>query len=108
MRRDVFQAVADNTRRQILQLLAEENMTPNSIAEYFNSTRQAVSKHIKILDECNLLGKEKRGREIYYSFNPVKIKEIDQWIEQFRNSWNDRFDQLDKVLVNNNYNKKER
>ena len=83
-------------------------MTPNSIAEKFPSSRQAVSKHIKFLVECNLLNREKIGREIYYDFNPEQIKEVDKWIEQFRKQWADKFDQLDKVLNNLNSNNKER
>ena len=98
MNRDVFQAIADPTRREILVQLMDKKMTPNSIAEKFPSSRQAVSKHIKILVECNLLNQEKIGREIYYDFNPVKMHEVDKWIEQFRKHWADKFDQLDKLL----------
>jgi DNA-binding transcriptional ArsR family regulator len=98
MRRDVFQAIADPTRRAILSLIALQAMTPNAIAEHFNSTRQAVSKHIKILTECQLLQQQQQGREIYYYFNPQKMKEVDQWLEQFRVQWESRFNNLDKVL----------
>jgi len=98
MRRDVFQAIADPTRRAILSLIALQAMTPNAIAEHFNSTRQAVSKHIKILAECQLLQQEQQGREIYYHFNPQKMQEVDQWLEQFRQQWENRFNNLDKVL----------
>jgi DNA-binding transcriptional ArsR family regulator len=98
MRRDVFQAIADPTRRAILSLIALQAMTPNVIAEHFNSTRQAVSKHIKILTECQLLQQQQQGREIYYHFNPQKMKEVDQWLEQFRQQWESRFNNLDKVL----------
>ena len=98
MRRDVFQAIADPTRRAILGLIALQAMTPNAIAEHFNSTRQAVSKHIKILTECQLLQQQQLGREIYYYFNPQKMKEVDQWLEQFRRQWESRFSSLDKVL----------
>ena len=84
MRRDVFQAIADPTRRAILSLLALQAMTPNAIAEHFDSTRQAVSKHIKILSECELVKQEYQGREIYYSLEINKMKEIDKWLEQFR------------------------
>ena len=100
MRRDVFQAIADPTRRAILSLLALQAMTPNAIAEHFDSTRQAVSKHIKILTECQLVKQEQLGREIYYHFNPQKMKEVDKWLEPFRAKWEDRFNQLDTVLKN--------
>lgn len=108
MNRDIFQAIADPTRREILALIASKKMTPNSIADKFPSSRQAVSKHIKILIECDLLNQEKSGREIYYEFNPEKMKEVDKWLEQFRKLWADKFDQLDKVLNNLNTNKNER
>ena len=84
MRRDVFQAVADPTRRAIIVLIALNAMTPNAIAENFNMTRQAVSKHLRILSECEIVIQEQKGREIYYSLEIDKIKEIDNWIEQFR------------------------
>lgn len=100
MRRDVFQAIADPTRRAILSLIALQAMTPNAIAEHFNSSRQAVSKHIHILVECELVKQEQSGREIYYHFNPKKMKEVDKWLEQFRDLWEARFSQLDKVLHN--------
>ena len=98
IRRDIFQAIADPTRRAILALLALQAMTPNAIAEHFKSTRQAVSKHIKILTECEVVKQHQQGREIYYHFNPTKMKEIDLWLERFRKSWEDRYDQLDEVL----------
>lgn len=97
-RRDVFQAIADPTRRAILLLIAAQSMTPNAIAEEFQSSRQAVSKHIQILTECELVKQEKKGREIYYHINAKKIDEIDQWIEQFKNTLEVQFNQLDKVL----------
>jgi DNA-binding transcriptional ArsR family regulator len=100
MRRDVFQAIADPTRRAILGLIALQAMTPNALAEHFNSSRQAVSKHIQILTECELVRSEQQGREIYYHLNPDKMKEIDQWLEQFRKIWETRFNQLDEVLLN--------
>jgi DNA-binding transcriptional ArsR family regulator len=105
MRRDVFQAIADPTRRAILSLIALQAMTPNAIAEHFNTSRQAVSKHIQILTECQLVKQEQSGREMYYHFNPKKMKEIDNWLEPFRKMWDDRFNQLDQVL-NNLKNKK--
>ena len=98
MRRDIFQAIADPTRRAILALIALQAMTPNAIAEHFDSTRQAVSKHIKILTECEVVRQQQTGREIYYHFNPEKMKEIDIWLDRFRQLWNDRFDQLDDIL----------
>jgi DNA-binding transcriptional ArsR family regulator len=99
MRRDVFQAIADPTRRAILCLIALQAMTPNALAEHFKSSRQAVSKHIQILTECELVRSEQQGREIYYQLNPEKMKEIDQWLEQFRAIWETRFNQLDEVLL---------
>jgi DNA-binding transcriptional ArsR family regulator len=98
MRRDIFQAIADPTRRNILNLLATKAMTPNAIAEHFDSSRQAVSKHIQILTECEAIDQRRTGREIYYHFNPKKMKEIDQWLDPFRKLWEDRFDQLDNIL----------
>jgi DNA-binding transcriptional ArsR family regulator len=100
MRRDVFQAIADPTRRAILTLVALHAMTPNALAEHFDSSRQAVSKHIKILTECNLVKQELSGREIYYQINPKKMKEIADWIEPFQQLWETRFNQLDQVLNN--------
>ncbi len=108
MKRDVFQAIADPTRRAILVLIASQAMTPNALAEHFDSTRQAVSKHINVLAECGLVKQEKVGREIYYHFNPLKMKEIDQWLNQFKKHWEDRFNQLDQVLLNLNLNRDEK
>lgn len=99
MRRDIFQAVADPTRRAIIVLIALQAMTPNAIAENFNTTRQAVSKHLRILTECELVKQEQRGREIYYSLQLEKMKEIDRWLEQFRKIWEARFNQLDDLLA---------
>ena len=99
MKRDVFQAIADPTRRAILVLIATQALTPNALADEFDMTRQAVSKHIKILNECELLEQEKVGREIYYQLKVDKMKEVDQWLEQFRKVWETRFDQLDNLLV---------
>lgn len=106
MKRDIFQAIADPTRRAILALIAAQAMTPNALAEQFDTTRQAVSKHIKILNECELIKQKKVGREIYYQLKIEKMKEIDAWLEQFRQQWEDRFDQLDQVLLNLQKNKK--
>ena len=98
VRRDVFQAIADPTRRAILLLLASHAMTPNALAEEFNTSRQAVSKHIQILTECELVKQEQKGREIYYHINATKINEIDKWVEQFKKTFEKQFNQLDKVL----------
>jgi DNA-binding transcriptional ArsR family regulator len=98
MRRDIFQAIADPTRRAIIALIAIQAMTPNAIAENFNTTRQSVSKHLRILTECELVKQEQQGREIYYSLEIEKMKEIDKWISQYRKLWETRFNQLEKVL----------
>jgi DNA-binding transcriptional ArsR family regulator len=98
MRRDVFQAIADPTRRAIITLIAVQAMTPNAIAERFDITRQSVSKHIRILTECDLLKKSHEGREIYYQLHIEKMKEIDLWIEPFRKQWEQSFKQLDQLL----------
>ena len=100
MRRDIFHAIADPTRRAIITLIALQAMTPNALAEHFNTSRQAVSKHIKILTECDLVKQEQQGREIYYSLEIKKMKEIDKWLEQFRKIWETKFNQLDIVLSN--------
>ena len=100
VRRDVFQAIADPTRRAILSLIALQAMTPNALAEHFDTSRQAVSKHIKILTECQLVRQEQYGREIWYHFNASQMKEVDHWLEQFKKLWEDRFNQLDDVLFN--------
>lgn len=99
MRRDIFQAIADPTRRAILVLIALQAMTPNAIAEHFDMTRQAVSKHLKILTECELVKQEHQGREIYYLLEIEKMKEIDKWLDQFRKIWETRFQQLDALLA---------
>ncbi|MFD2288066.1 metalloregulator ArsR/SmtB family transcription factor [Pedobacter petrophilus] len=100
MRRDIFQAIADPTRRAIIALIALQAMTPNAIADNFNTTRQAISKHLRILTECELIKQEHQGREIYYSLEVDKMKEIDKWLEQFRAIWETRFNQLDELLLN--------
>lgn len=99
MRRDIFQAVADPTRRAIITLIALQAMTPNAIADNFNTSRQSVSKHLRILTECELVKQEQQGREIYYSLQVGKLKEIDKWLAQFRKLWETRFNQLDNVLA---------
>ena len=98
MRRDPFQAISDPTRRAILTLLAVQAMTPNALAEHFDSSRQAVSKHIQVLTECELVSPEADGREIYYHINPAKMKEIADWLDAFRILWERRFNQLDELL----------
>ena len=97
-RRDIFQAIADPTRRAILSLVALQAMTPGVIADSFNSSRQTISKHIQILTECQLLKQEQTGREIYYHFNPNKMKEIAEWLMPFTKMWDDRFDKLESIM----------
>ena len=98
VRRDIFQAIADPTRRAIIVLIALQAMTPNAIAEHFDTSRQAVSKHLRILTECDLISQRQEGREIYYQLEVAKMKEIDKWLNQFRELWEARFNQLDEVL----------
>lgn len=97
-RRDVFQAIADPTRRAILALIAIHAMTPNALAVHFQSSRQAVSKHVRVLTECGLVTQQQQGREIYYHFNAGKMKEVADWLKPFERLWVDRFDQLDNIL----------
>ena len=99
MKKDLFHAIADPTRRAILTLIAIQALTPNAMAEIFDMSRQAVSKHIKVLQECDLIKPEHAGREIYYHFNPKKMKELDNWLAQFRKMWETQFNQLDNVLA---------
>ncbi len=99
-RRDIFQAIADPTRRAILSLVALQAMTPGAIADSFNSSRQTISKHIQILTECQLLKQEQTGREIYYHFNPNKMKEIAEWLLPFAKLWDDRFNKLETIMKN--------
>lgn len=99
MKRDIFQAIADPTRRAIIALIALQAMTPNALAEHFDSTRQAVSKHLRILTECEVVEQEQKGREIYYSLKIDKMKEIDKWLEQYRKIWETRYQQLDSLLA---------
>jgi DNA-binding transcriptional ArsR family regulator len=98
LRRDVFQAIADPTRRAILMLVASQSMTAGSIASNFDTARPTVSKHLQILIECELLKQEQTGREIYYHLNPKKMKEIDEFIEPFRKIWEDRFNKLQSIM----------
>ena len=106
LRRDVFQAIADPTRRAILLLLSAQALTAGAIAANFDSSRPAVSKHLQILAACELVAQEQIGREIYYHFQPEKMKEVDDFIAQFRQHWEDRFNQLDKVLASMKKGKK--
>ncbi len=98
LRRDVFQAIADPTRRAILLLLAAQSMTAGVIASNFDTARPTVSKHLQILTECELLKQEQQGREIYYHLNPEKMEEIANFLEPFRKLWNDRFNKLEEVM----------
>lgn len=107
MKRDIFQAIADPTRRAIIGLIAIQAMTPNTLAEHFAMTRQAVSKHIKVLTDCELLQQQQKGREIYYHFNPLKMKEVADWLEPFKQLWEDRFNQLDQLLLTLNNQQKQ-
>jgi DNA-binding transcriptional ArsR family regulator len=100
LRRDVFQAISDPTRRAILSLIAVTSLTPNAIAEHFDSSRQTISKHVQILVECQLLKQEKQGREIYYQLNPKKMKVVSDWVEQFRALWEGRFNRMEGILRN--------
>jgi DNA-binding transcriptional ArsR family regulator len=99
-RRDIFQAIADPTRRAILSLVALQALTPGAIADSFDSSRQTISKHIQILTECQLLKQEQTGREIYYHFNPNKMKEIAEWLLPFAKLWDDRFNKLETIMKN--------
>ncbi len=98
LRRDVFQAIADPTRRAILLLLASQSMTAGSISTHFNSARPTISKHIKILTECQLLTSHQKGREIHYEVSARKMKDVELWLEKFRTIWENRFHQLDNIL----------
>jgi DNA-binding transcriptional ArsR family regulator len=98
LRRDVFQAIADPTRRTILVLVATQSMTAGAIASNFDTARPTVSKHLQILTECELLEQEQKGREMVYSLNPKKMKEIADFIEPFRKMWDDRFNKLEAVM----------
>ncbi len=99
LRRDPFQAIADPTRRAILVLLASQTMTAGAIASEFEVARPTISKHIQILNECDLIDSNQQGREIYYEIKVDKMKEIDKWLEQFRKIWENRFNKLDNLLA---------
>ena len=98
LRRDVFQAIADPTRRAILLLVASQSMTAGAIAANFNTARPTVSKHLQILTECELLAQQQNGREIYYRLNPEKMKEVADFIEPFRKMWDDQLNKLEAVM----------
>ena len=100
MRRDIFQAIADPTRRAIISYIISTPMTPNTLADQFDISRQAVSKHIRILDECGLIFVTQIGRERYYQVTPKKLKPVADWIEPFHQMWEDRYQNLDNVLKN--------
>lgn len=106
MRRDIFQAIADPTRRAILVLVAVQALTPNAIAEHFDIRRQSVSKHLRILTECDLLSPRQEGRAIFYELKIDKLKEIDAWLDQFRKIMESSFKQLDDVLLTLKHKKK--
>ena len=105
LRRDPFQAIADPTRRAILVLLATQTMTAGAIANNFDVARPTISKHMQILNECELIASNQQGREIYYELKVDKMKEVDQWLEQFRKIWEDRFNSLDNLLSKMKKNK---
>lgn len=98
LRRDVFQAIVDPTRRAILLLLATQSMTAGAIAGNFDTARPTVSKHLQILTECELLTQEQQGREVYYHLNPDKMKEVADFIEPFRKLWDERFNKLEALM----------
>lgn len=99
LRRDPFQAIADPTRRAILVMLASQTMTAGTIAQKFDAARPTISKHLQILNECDLVTSNQQGREVFYELKVDKMKEIDKWLEQFKKIWEDRFDNLDKYLT---------
>lgn len=105
LRRDVFQAIADPTRRAILLLVASQTMTAGAIASNFNTARPTISKHLQILTACELLEQTQSGREVHYYINAKKMKEVSDFIENFRNMWDDRFNKLEDVMKNYSQNK---
>ena len=98
LRRDVFQAIADPTRRAILLLVASQSLSAGAIAANFDTARPTISKHLQILTECELLEQQQSGREIYYQINATKMKEVADFIEPFRKMWDDRFNKLESVM----------
>jgi DNA-binding transcriptional ArsR family regulator len=99
MRRDVFQAIADPTRREIINLIAHQSLTPNGVADSFNMSRQGISKHIKILTECGIITINKQGREHYCIVQPKKLDEVADWLADFRRIWENQFSKLDNLLI---------
>jgi DNA-binding transcriptional ArsR family regulator len=100
-RRDVFQAIADPTRRQIIGLIVHQPLNLNAVAEKFDMTRQAVSLHVKILEECGLVTLKRQGRERFCEAQLDKLGEVSAWVDQYKQFWNKQFDSLDKFLQNN-------
>jgi DNA-binding transcriptional ArsR family regulator len=98
MRRDVFQAIAEPNRRAILSLLAGKKLTLNGIAENFDISRPAVSRHIRILSECGLVRIQRKGRERFCEARLDKLGEVSSWIEQYRKLWEEKFEALDQYL----------
>ena len=98
MRRDVFQAISDPTRRDIINLLANQKLNLNSVAEKFNISRPAISKHIKILTECGLIKIEQQGRERFCEARLDKLNEVSEWVEQYRKFWEEKLDNLENYL----------
>ena len=108
MRRDVFQAIADPIRRDIINLIARQSLTLNAVADNFDVSRQAISKHIKILTECGLIVINQQGRERYCFIQPEKLDEVTGWLEGFKKLWERRFNKLDKALSNMKQTKKQK
>lgn len=108
MRRDVFQAIADPTRREIIHLIAHQTLTPNAVADSFDMSRQAISKHIKILTECGIVVIKQQGRERLCSIEAKKLDEVTDWVEEFRKIWDQRFDRLDLLLQKMKASKKKK
>ena len=100
MRRDVFQAIADPTRREIINVIANRSMNLNAVADQFEVSRPAISKHIKILTQCGLITIKQVGRERYCEAKLQKLNEVSQWIEQYRVFWNNKLDALENFLAN--------
>lgn len=105
LRRDVFQAIADPTRRTILMLLATQSLTAGAIASSFDTARPTVSKHLQILTQCALIEQKQLGREVYYYINAIKMKEVADFIEPFRIIWEDRFNKLETIMKEYKTNK---
>ena len=98
MRRDVFQAIADPTRREIINMISHKSLNVNSVAGNFDVSRTAIYKHLKILTECGLVVVKQQGRERYCEARLEKLSEVSDWVEQYRKLWTARFDSLDEYL----------